>query len=78
MSMMLLTAFMMAQAAVPQPVTAQPTAVATNAVKEKKICRVDVNESSSRLRKRVCLTQTEWDRKAASVTGNDLKILGAR
>ena len=78
MSIMLLTAFMTAQAAVPQPATAQPTAVATDPVKEKRICRVDVNESSSRLRKRVCMTQTEWDRKAAGVTGNDLKTLGAR
>jgi hypothetical protein len=46
--------------------------------KEKKICRVDTNDSSSRLRKRVCMTQTEWDRKAAGESANDLKNKGAR
>jgi len=76
--MTFLAALMMAQApaAPAQAPQAPPPAVAP--AKEQKICRVDQNESSSRLRKRVCMTQTEWDRQAAGVTGNDLKNLGAR
>ena len=75
--MMILAAAMMAQAPAAQPV-AQLGGATSAPVKEKKICRVDVNESSSRLRKRVCMTQTEWDQKSAGVTSNDLKNLGAR
>ncbi len=56
---------------------AQP-APAVKPVKQEKICRVDENESSSRLRKRICLTQTEWDQKAAGKTANDLKNIGGR
>ena len=55
-----------------------PMQAAKPAQKEKKICRVDTNDSSSRLRKRVCMTQTEWDNKAAGESANDLKNKGAR
>lgn len=60
--------------------TAQPAASAATAVKpkEEKICRVDTSDSTSRLRKRVCLTQTEWDRKEAGEDSNDLRNKGAR
>jgi hypothetical protein len=63
------------QAQAPAPA---PAEAAKPAEKEKKICRVDTNDSSSRLRKRVCMTQTEWDRKAAGESANDLKNMGAR
>ncbi len=53
-------------------------APAVKPVKEQKICRVDQNESSSRMRKRVCLTPTEWDQKANGKTANDLKNIGGR
>jgi hypothetical protein len=59
------------QTGVVAPASAKPE-------KEKKICKVDVNDSSSRLRKRVCLTQTEWERKEAGKETNDLKNIGAR
>jgi predicted secreted protein len=62
------------QSQAPAPVPAE----AAKPEKEKKICRVDTNDSSSRLRKRVCMTQTEWDRKAAGESANDLKNKGAR
>jgi hypothetical protein len=62
----------------PQSQTPAPAEVAKPVQKEKKICRVDTNDSSSRLRKRVCMTQTEWDSKAAGETANDLKNKGAR
>ncbi len=58
--MLLLVAALLAAdssaASVTPPV--QP-ASATKPVKEAKICRVDENESSSRLRKRICMTQTD-------------------
>jgi hypothetical protein len=62
-----------AQAAQPQPA---PQAAAP-AQKEKKICKIDQNESSSRLRKRVCMTPTEWERADAGRDMNDLKTMGS-
>ena len=60
------------------PAAAAPSEAAKPAQKVKKICRVDTNDSSSRLRKRVCMTQTEWDNKTAGESANDLKNKGAR
>ena len=66
------------------PTAAAPAAAPANApapaakAPEKKICRIDTSDSTSRLRKRICLTQTEWDRKAAGVNENDLKTMGAK
>jgi len=62
--------------AAPAP-PAQPVQTA-KPVKERKICRIDENESSSRLRKRVCLTQTEWEQKEAGKSVGDLKTIGAQ
>ena len=78
MSLLLVAALLsMSDPAVQTPAPA--TAPAAQPVKEKKICRVDTNDSSSRLRKRVCLTQSEWDRQEGNgVTANDLKNIGAR
>jgi hypothetical protein len=66
-----------ADPAVPQP-PAAPQAVPAKPGKEKKICKVDTSDSTSRLRKRTCLTQTEWDQKEAGKEVNDLKNVGAR
>ena len=74
----LLVAFDPAVAAQQPQVPAIPAEAAKPVQKEKKICRVDTNDSSSRLRKRVCMTQTEWDNKAAGESANDLKNKGAR
>ena len=82
MSMMFVAALMMAQtpAAAAQP-EQQPVAAAITpaapAAKEKKICKVDENESSSRLRKTVCMTATEWERAENGKDVNDLKAMGA-
>ena len=78
MSMLFVAALMMAHAPAAQAAPAQDAPQAAPAQKEKKICKVDENESSSRLRKRVCLTQTEWDQKEAGKSDNDLKGMGAR
>jgi hypothetical protein len=77
MSMMFLAAAMMAQApAVSAP--QQPVQQAATAASEKKICKVDRMDTSSRLRKRICLSATEWEQKAAGKDANDLKSMGAR
>ncbi len=61
-----------------QPVPVAPVvSTAVSGDKGKKICKVDQNESSSRLRKRVCMTQSEWDRADSGVDVNDLKSMGA-
>jgi hypothetical protein len=60
-----------------QPVTPAPAATAPK-VAEKKICKIDENESSSRLRKRVCMTASEWDMKAQGKSADDLKTIGGR
>ena len=46
--------------------------------KEKKICRLDTNQTGSRMRKKLCLTQAEWDLKAQGKSAGDLKTIGAR
>ena len=46
--------------------------------KEKKICRTETNQTGSRMRKKLCLTQTEWDLKAQGKSAGDLKTIGAR
>lgn len=76
-----MSVLLIALLAVADPVSAAATPAAPAAPQEKaekKICRVDTTESASRLRKRVCMTQTEWSRKEAGVTANDLKNVGAR
>ena len=45
---------------------------------EKKICRTDEGATGSRMRKKQCLTQTEWDRKAQGKSAADLKTIGGR
>jgi len=45
---------------------------------ERQICRVDPAQTGSRMKTKLCLTQTEWDRRAAGKSVGDLKTLGAR
>lgn len=56
---------------------AAPVPAVTKAAEEKKICRIDRNDSSSRLRKRVCMTPTEWERAAAGKDSSDIKSMSA-
>lgn len=62
-----------ASAPVQEAQAAEPTKKA-----EKKICRVDPALTGSRMKSRLCLTQTEWDRRAAGKSVGDLKTMGAR
>jgi hypothetical protein len=45
---------------------------------EKKICRTNEGATGSRMRKKMCLTQTEWDRRDQGKSAADLKTIGAR
>lgn len=45
---------------------------------EEKICKVDPSYTGSRMRKKLCLTQAEWDLKAQGRSAADLKTMGAR
>ena len=56
---------------------AAPVVVADKAVKEKKICKVATNESSSRLRKRTCMTAPEWQHLEAGKDMSDLNRMSA-
>ena len=78
MSLLLVALMMSADPTAAQAPPASAPAVVAEKVKEQKICRVDDQDSVSRLRRRVCMTQTEWDRKAGGQSANDLKNLGAR
>jgi hypothetical protein len=60
------------------PVAAQESAQVQKPEKEKKICRENEGATGSRMRKKVCLTQTEWDQRDQGKSAADLKTLGAR
>lgn len=63
------------------PAASAPAASAQQAEpakKEKKICRVDEGNTGSRMRKKLCLTETEWEMKAQGKDAADLKTIGAR
>ena len=45
------------------PAVAQPAETAVQAEKEKKICKVDEAFTGSRLAKRICLTQSQWEQR---------------
>jgi hypothetical protein len=52
--------------------------VATAEKSDKKICKVDPNYTGSRMRKKLCLTQSEWTLRAQGKNAGDLKTMGAR
>lgn len=52
-----------------------PTTTAAKPVKPKKICRGEAN-TGSRLAKKVCRTQEEWDNQADSAR-DDVRLRGA-
>lgn len=62
-----------------QPAAATEAQVEKQAEKsDKRICKVDTNSTGSRMRKKLCLTQTEWDLKAQGKDAAGLKNIGAR
>lgn len=55
--------------------TAQPV---KKAEKEKKICKVDPANTGSRMKRNICLTQVEWEKREAGKSAGDLKTIGGR
>lgn len=75
-----LFALMLVAEATPQhdvAATEAPAAVQEKKA-EKKICRSDDSATGSRMRKKICLTQTQWDQRKAGKSAADLKTIGAR
>jgi len=73
----LVMAVLLATDTAPPATDPAPAQVNAATVKEKKICKVDTDDSASRLRKRVCMTPTEWERVETGKDVNDLKQMGA-
>ena len=61
-----------------QAAVTQPADTAAQETKTKKICKADPNFTGSRMRKKICLTEAEWDLKAQGKSASDLKTMGAR
>jgi hypothetical protein len=79
MSLLLFAALLSAEPAA-QPATAQPaTAVAAaQAAKPKKpklICKTSDDDTGSRMVKRTCLTQEEWDARMQGRTSDEMQTL---
>ncbi len=68
---------LVAENAAPTAVT-EPAETAAQEPKAKKICKADPNFTGSRMRKKLCLTEAEWDLKAQGKSASDLKSMGAR
>ena len=77
MSLLLLAALLSADPAV-QPAPAQPapqaaTVPAAKPKKPKLVCKTSDDDTGSRMVKRTCLTQEEWDSRAQGRTADDLQ-----
>lgn len=73
-----LGALLLTQAADPHAGHSMPAPAAQETKAEKKICRVDPNNTGTRMRKKLCLTETQWALKAQGKSAGDLKTIGAR
>ena len=61
--------------ATPTATSAAPAAPAAKPVKEKKICKEDPAYTGSRMRKKLCLTQSEWDVRSQDKNAGDIKTI---
>jgi hypothetical protein len=50
---------------------AQEAPTAVPAKKEKKVCKVDPSFTGSRMQKKICLTEAEWDKRNHSGMGTN-------
>ena len=76
---MFLGALLLTQAPDPHAGHSMPAPAAEPAKKaEKKICKPDYTTTSSRMRKKLCLTETEWAQKTQGKNAGDLKTIGGR
>jgi hypothetical protein len=60
------------------PTTEAAPAATAEKVKEKKVCRENTSNTGSRMRKKECMTPTEWAKRDAGRGVNDLKNIGGR
>jgi len=65
-------------ASVPTQEAAPAAEPVKKAEKEKKVCKIDPANTGTRMKKKLCLTQNEWDMKAKGKNAGDLKTMGAR
>jgi len=72
MSLILATLFLAANPA------AAPAEAAVEPANSKRICKVDPAYTGSRMKKKLCLTETEWAQLKAGKSVGDLKTIGAR
>jgi hypothetical protein len=77
MSLLLFAALLSAEPAA-QPATAQPapqTAAAAKPNKPKLICKTSDDDTGTRMVKRTCLTQQEWDARMQGRTSDEMQTL---
>ena len=74
MSLFVIVSLVAAQVAAAPAVEAAPSKPKA----EKKICKIDELDTGSRMKKRICLTQVEWEKRNAGRSAGDLKTIGGR
>ena len=60
------------------PAESPVAAEAQKPEKAKKICREDPKITGSRMKKKICLTEAEWDKRNQGKSVGDLKVIGGR
>ena len=65
-------------ASAPAQESAQPVQPTKTAAKEIKTCRVDPAKTGSRMKKKICLTEVEWEKHSSGKSAGDLKTIGGR
>ena len=61
------------------PVATQiPAAAVQKLKKERKICRVPEVQTGTRMRQRVCKTESEWAKRDEGHSADDLKTMGSQ
>ena len=74
----LLSAFLISSDVATPPTAAVAPVAAKASEKEKRVCRAPTTQTESRMRRKLCLTPTEWAVRDAGKSANDLKNIGAR
>lgn len=72
----LLSLLLLAGDSAPAQATSPDQTVQADKKEEKLICRTKVTDTGSRMRKKVCMTQAQWDRKDSGQNFDDMKRVG--
>lgn len=77
-----MTLLLLISALIADPVSTTPAAdpgTQVAPVKEKKICKIDPAYTGTRMKKRLCLTESEWEKKNNDgKSAGDLRVLGGQ